>query len=190
MIPGDLEYLMSSLPELRFEHTGPTRVHVESLLQKYTDVPEAELQISEALNHEASKYIRGKRLELLLRLDLDSLHEESFRKSEHKLLSEFACFLWNLKKDLFAYRKSTYDGEPHKAMIHGLPELDGNPLENEIQLLQFMWDNLEEQASGQYSGFEALLIYKIQLLILERLWSFEARSGYRNYLAHINSVEV
>ncbi len=190
MIPGDLEYLMSSLPELRFEQSGSTRVHVESLLQKYTGVPEAELQISEALNHEASKYIRGERQELLLGLDLDSLHQDSFRKSEHKLLSEYAYFMWNLRKDLFAYRKSTYDGETQIVMIHGLPELMGNPLENEVELLRFMWDNLEELAAGIYSGFEALLVYKIQLLILERLWSFEARSGYRNYLAHINSVEV
>ncbi len=190
MNTGDLEYLMCSLPELSFDLEGHNRKAVESLLSSYSGILAGDSRAVQSLNLEAAKFLPDHKSKLFTELELENLHEERFRISPLKILSDFANFRYEMRNAILTYRRSLKN-PPLKGTepVH-LPDLDGNPLENEIRLLRFQWNRLEDMAHGQHSGFGALLIYRFRLLLLNRLWSFQARRGFRNYLEFVNQPEV
>ncbi len=74
--------------------------------------------------------------------------------------------MYSLKKDIEQLRISRKNGLDHpQQKNHSLPLVPGTPLEEEIQLLKWQWDKLEELSIGHYADFGALVIYKLKLLI-------------------------
>jgi hypothetical protein len=57
----------------------------------------------------------------------------------------------------------------------------GTPLDKEIQIMKHQWDQLEELSVGYFADLDALIIYKIKLLILLRWWSFKFEKGFKTF---------
>ena len=183
MMAGNLEYLMSSLPHLSFLDTAEERSKVLSLFQKYGDGSEETKGIVGILEEETSKFLSKKDYELFQQVDLNTIHSEVFQKGKNKGLSAFSKYMNALKTDLQQLRILRKDGEnPSNAKQPTMPLNPGTPLEEEIQLLQWQWDTLEELSLGHYADFEALCLYKLKLLLLLRWWSFDEKIGFDHFL--------
>lgn len=183
MMAGNLEYLMSSLPHLSFLDTAEERSKVLSLFQKYGDGSEETKGIVGILEEETSKFLSKKDYELFQQVDLNTIHSEVFQKGKNKGLSAFSKYMNALKTDLQQLRILRKDGEnPSNTKQPTMPLNPGTPLEEEIQLLQWQWDTLEELSLGHYADFEALCLYKLKLLLLLRWWSFDEKIGFDHFL--------
>lgn len=183
MIAGNLEYLMASLPHLTFQDTIEERSKVLSLFQKYGYSPEETKAIIVILEEEASKFLSKKSRELFQKIDLKTIHSGTFQKSNNKGLAAFSKYMNMLKSDLQQLRISRKDGENlSNTKQPTLPLLSGTPLEEELQLLQWQWNTLEELSIGHYANFEALCLYKLKLLLLLRWWSFDEKTGFDHFL--------
>ncbi|UMB62030.1 hypothetical protein MHL31_07505 [Lutibacter sp. A80] len=185
---GNLEYLMSSLPNLSFQHEKDTQVKVTSLLKKYADSSVRESSLVVILNNEAAKFLSSNESRLFQEINLKNIHSNSFQISKYKVLSDFSSYVFNLKKEveqLRLYRKSKdHQINQNKKNIQIIP---GNPLEEEKQLIKFQWDRLELISAGHYADFEALISYKLKLMLLIRLWSFNQNKGFNIFESTIKT---
>lgn len=183
MITGNLEYLMSSLPYLSFQDTQEERSRIFSLFKKYAGPLETETEITTILDKEAGKFLSPKAFYLLQKIRLQDIHEEFFQKSGNAVLASFSTYMYRLKKDLVALRNSRKKGsDVSSASKQNLPLIPGNPLEEEKQLIQWQWAKLEALSLGHYADFTALILYKLQLLVLLRWWGFDQEKGFERFL--------
>jgi len=187
---GNLEYLMSSLPDLSFQNEEDTEEKVTSLLKKYADASEGETSLVAILNNEAAKFLSPNESQLFQEINLEKIHNNTFQKRKSKVLSEFSSYVFKLKKQveqLRLFRKSNENqrGENKK----GIQITPGNPLEEEKQLIKFQWEKIEAISTGHYADFEALISYKLKLMLLVRLWSFKAEKGFGIFEKSINIEE-
>ena len=182
MITGDLEYLMNSLPYLSFQDTEEERSKVGSLLRKYAAPSVAEKGIIAILEEEAKKFLNPKAYRIFQQVSLETIHWESFQESKNNVLATFSKYVYGLKKDLQQLRISRKQKTESAVKKSTLPMVPGTPLEEEIQLLQWQWNKLEEISIGHYADFGALVIYKLKLLLLMRWWSFDQEQGFDNFL--------
>nr|WP_299340178.1 DUF2764 family protein [Allomuricauda sp.] len=183
MISGNLEYLMSSLPYLSYQDTDEERSKVFSTFKKYAGLSERGKSVTTILDNEASKYLGAKKSELLQQISLEHIHQEVFRQTNTRVLAAFSAYMYVLKKELQQLRisrKEHKEASPTKKSA--LPLVPGTPLEEEIQILKWQWEKLEELSIEHYADFEALVLYKLKLLLLIRLWSFDQEQGFENFL--------
>lgn len=182
MIGGTLEYLMSSLPNLSFQNTNEAQQRVLRLLRNYAGQAAEKWTPIEILDHEAQKFLPAAAFSLFQQIQLNHIHEADFRKTNSQVLSAFSAFMYELKKDLQARRQPPGEGEK-KSVNNQLEELigEGTPLDKEIRIMQYQWDKLEDLSAGQFANFEALVTYKIKLMILLRWWSFQLDKGLANF---------
>lgn len=182
MISGDLEYLMSSLPNLSFQDTQEARLRVSSILQKYADPSAAEKTLIDIFDAEAGKFLTPQAALLLRQIDLNNIHHTSFRQSRNGVLSAFANYAFSLKDTIRQVRAARRkDAGQTSAQKQALPITPGTPLEEEIRLLKLQWDKLEELSIGHYADWSALVIYKLKLMILLRWWSFDRNKGFEAF---------
>ncbi len=183
MIGGTLEYLMNSLPHLSFQDTSEVRDRVLGLLQKYKGDTVEELSPVEVLEKEAQKFLPASRFDAFREIDLKNIHRAAFQKDKSKVVSAFAKFDLNLKKDIRAWQISQNDKEK-KVVKNKLEKMigEGNPLEKEIQIMKYQWDKLEDLSTDHFADFEALITYKLKLLILLRWWSFNQEKGLERFI--------
>ena len=180
MITGNLEYLLSSLPDLSFQHDGDVRQRVEFILRKYAGQLGGHKDLVSLFMDEAIKFIPEKVAELLNRINLQSIHESQFRGNRLNLLSEFSDFMYAFKSSLCAYRIARRKASVQNTQMEStFPIQPGTPLEEEVQLLQMQWDKLDDLAAGHHYDHEALIIYKLKLQILQRWWSFDQEKGMK-----------
>jgi len=182
MISGNLEYLMSSLPYLSFGNTEEEQQRVSALFNKYGNAADESIRLSHHLTREAAKYLSGQRMATFQEISLETVHLPHFQDSNCKVLADFANFSFRLKKEVQRMRlarksDSEQSGKPQAQPIH-----PGNPLEEEVQLMQLQWDQLEKLGIGHYTDFDALVVYKLKLLVLERWWSFDQERGMKLFL--------
>lgn len=182
MIMGDLEYVINSLPYLSFQDTDEERSKVFSILKKYAGPSEAEKDIITILEKEASKFLNPKSYRVFKQISLDTIHFESFQESKNKVLASYSKYVSALKKDIQQLRISRRKERESSVKKSPLPLVPGTPLEEEIQLLQWQWDKLEEISIGHYTDFGSLCIYKLKLLLLHRRWNFDQEQGFVNFL--------
>jgi len=183
MIAGNLEYLMTSLPHLSFKDMVEERSKVFSLFQKYGDNPEGAKGVINTLEEEAGKFLSTKSLQLFQQVDLKTIHSEAFQKNKNKGLAAFSNYMNTLKIGIQHLRTSRKDGEKlSNSKKPSLPLNAGTPLEEELQLLQWQWNKLEELSLGHYTDFTALCLYKLKLLLLLRWWGFDEKIGFERFL--------
>lgn len=182
MIVGDLEYLMGSLPNLTFQDTDEVRSKVFSILRAYAAPSVSEKKPISFLDAEARKFLGPSTYRTFQQIDLTAIHTEPFQKSKNKQLAAFSKFMYALKKDIRQLRISRKNGEDPMTKKTKLPLVPGNPLQEELQLLKWQWDKLEELSIGHYTDFGALVIYKLKLSLLLRWWGFDQERGYENFL--------
>jgi flagellar motor switch/type III secretory pathway protein FliN len=94
----------------------------------------------------------------------------------------FSKFTFDLKKEIKKLRIAQKEKE-EKSSKSSLEQLmgQGTPLEKEIQIMKYQWEKLEELSIGHYADLEALITYKVKLMILLRWWSFHAEKGFGNF---------
>lgn len=182
MISGHLEYLMSSLPHLSFRNTEEERLRVATTLHKYAEQPGESVGLADILEQEAAKFLSAKKAALLRAIDLRTIHQTHFQESTCRVLAAFAAFVFRQKKDVERLRKARRAGSEQSLKDFGQLIQPGNPLEEEVQLMQHQWEQLEQGVIGHYADFGALVIYKLKLLILERWWAFDQEQGMTLFL--------
>lgn len=179
MSSGNLEYLMASLPHLSFADSMEVRSSVSSLLKKYVNPSEVEKSVVTILEEEAAKFLSSEASRLFCEIDLGTIHFNMFQESKHKVLADFSAFMYELKKGIEQLRisrsKENNESFAKKLQIAITP---GNPLEEELQLLQLQWDKLESLSIGHYADFTALITYKLKVMLLLRWWSFDTEKGF------------
>ena len=182
MISGHLEYLMSSLPHLSFRNTEEEQLRVSTTLHKYAQRPEEPVSLAKILEQEAAKFLSEKKAALFRAIDLRTIHQTHFQESTCRVLADFAAFMFRQKKDVEGLRKARRAGSEQSVKDWDRLIQPGNPLEEEVQLMQHQWQQLEKGSIGYYADFGALVIYKLKLLILERWWGFDQEQGMTLFL--------
>jgi uncharacterized protein YqfB (UPF0267 family) len=182
MLGGTFEYLISSLPHLSFQNTVEAKERTLSILHKYNASGASNEQVVEILNDEAAKFLSGRALTLFETMDLKNIHEEAFQESNINALTAYSRFSFKLKEDLRELRMAKKSGEvasPSNKMETIIGK--GSPLQKEINLIKYQWAKVEEVSSGHFANIEALITYKIKLMLLLRWWSFNESIGLQNF---------
>lgn len=176
MIPGDLEYLISSLPNVSFQNTEEAKRQVFTVFSRYNSRECSIDDIIPALNIEAGKFISGNELALFENISLYNITDDSFRKSTNSTVSEFAEFNYELRTRIKNLRENRRNAKSGQSDDSGLLS-PGNPLEEEVQLMKLQWNKLNELEIEHFADLSALVVYKLKLMILTRWWSFNAEQG-------------
>jgi hypothetical protein len=183
MISGNLEYLMSSLPNLSFTNNNEFKQELYDLFEKYQGNGAAPLNPIAILDHEAQKFLSATTLSLFQGIDLKNIHEEQFQNSKARVLSRFSKSIYQLKQEIRAWRMASADHDkgPQEKRVKTIIG-EGNPLEQEVQIMKYQWDILEELSIGHFADIEALLVYKLKLMLLLRWWSFHTEKGMDHFI--------
>ena len=183
MSSGDLEYLMASLPYLSFEDSNEVRSRVSSILKKYTNPSEVKKNIVAILEEEAIKFLTPEASRLFCEIDLNTIHTWKFQRSKNNLLADFSKYMYNLKRELKQLRISrSKEDRESLSKKQQLPITPGNPLEEELLLLQLQCEKLESLSLVHYTDFTALITYKLKLMLLLRWWGFDTEKGFELFL--------
>ncbi|WP_299364347.1 hypothetical protein [Winogradskyella sp.] len=180
MFTGNLEYLISSLPNLSFSDSETVQQNVKVLFQKYASTSEASDSLVSILNNEASKYLSLRDFQKFDSISLNTIHKAQFQNSNIEVVSEFSRFMFRLKSELKAFRIARKSEEPlGKINYELLGELPKNPLKAEEYLLDIQWQKLDTLSIGHYSNLSALVLYKLKLEVLLRWWQFDSEVGFQ-----------
>ena len=148
-------YLMSSLPSLSFGQTPPIA------FEEFNNMAKSELSASsfKVLEQVSMQGMEGKGNKAKLK---------SLRKMQSGLL-----------KDISEIRNSRV--KKRKANLALLPDtvLEVNPLEREMQIMQWQWENLDDLVAGKNFTLTDVIIYKLKLQLLYRMHSFSRERGER-----------
>ena len=158
-------YLLAQLPSLRF---------------KNTDFP-----AYRSFVEQAEKWLPEADLEILKSADLND-----YFATDHSLeiLKEWSEYEHKIRQDVSNYRESHRLGHDHKT--HMFPTAfvkDENPLQAELKMLQLRWNFLVEKGHIHYDDLHALVIYSLQLQILERKASFDKDLGQQKF-EHLTDI--
>jgi hypothetical protein len=187
MLTGNLEYLMSSLPNLSFSNSEEIRFAVKTLFQKYAVEPDRSDDMIAVLSHEASKFISTSQFDKLKGIQLADIHNREFQESGIEVVSEFSKFVFQLKSELKAFRLSRRSEESLvKTNYEILGNIPSNPLDAEAYLLKIQWQRLEALNFGHFSNFSALIVYKLKLEVLQRWWKFDSEVGFKFFQETLN----
>jgi flagellar motor switch/type III secretory pathway protein FliN len=170
------------LPNLSFQNSEEAKSKVFGLLQKYAGITADEVSPVEILDSEAKKFLSASTFDFFQKINLRNIHDLEFQQSRSKVLSSFSKFTFDLKKEIKKLRIAQKEKE-EKSSRNSLEQLmsQGTPLEKEIQIMKYQWEKLEELSIGHYADLEALITYKVKLMILLRWWSFHAEKGFENF---------
>ena len=162
------------MPDLAFRHDEEVQQRVEYLLQIYAGQQSQDEDLVFLFVGESKKFLSDRETEQLQVINLQSMHEPQFRDSRIPVVRDFAGFMYTLKRSLASYRMARRDSPTQHSSTKDTALIKpGNPLEEEVQILQMQWEKLEELSSGHHYDLEALIIYKLKLEILQRWWSFD-----------------
>ena len=182
MISTNLVFLINSLPYLTFEDSIEQKKRIQSTFQKYTGRSSSlDLSLITLLEKEAEKYLSPKQFLIFQTIELSHIHQEVFRDSKVKTIATFAQLMYRFKTALHQMQKDEIPAE--FPFLHQLYLMEGTPLEKEIQFMQLQWTQLEELGTDHHFDFAALIIYKLQLQILCRWWSFDEKIGFARFQA-------
>ncbi|MEO1031381.1 MAG: hypothetical protein AAFX55_08245 [Bacteroidota bacterium] len=187
MLTGNLEYLISSLPNLSFSNSEAVQHEVKTLFQKYASTTEASGDLVSILNDEASKYLSSRDVQSFQDIQLHVIHQVQFQNSHIQVVSEFSKFMYQLKSELKTFRLAEKSEESlGKTNYELLGELPKNPLKAEEYLLDMQWQKLDALSIGHYTNLSALVLYKLKLDLLSRWWQFDAEEGFEIFQQSLN----
>lgn len=181
MIGGTFEYLVSSLPRLSFDNSEEVKARVFNLLKKYAGDNSHKKGMAEILDGEVQKFLPSSTFSDFQKIDLRKIHEPEFQESKSIILSSFSKFMLDMKNEIRDLRISQKENDEKASSRIGKLIGEGTPLEKEVHLMKYQWEKLEELSVGHFANLEALVTYKIKLMILSRWWSFDLERGFDNY---------
>jgi len=146
-------YLISSLPALSYGKTPPIS------LEEFRGMAKNEL---------SSRSFKV--------LDQVSIRAVDSKVRKSKVKSVFNMQL-ALLEDISEIRKSRT--ENRKAIPGHLPGslLEVNPLDREMQIMQWQWEKLDAIATGKSFTLAEVIVYKLKLQLLFRMNSFSIKRG-------------
>lgn len=122
---------------------------------------------------------------------LSTVAFDDFGDGEHslELVEDYRRFERAVRRDLATFIESRRQGHDHKttAFPHTIVK-DTNPLEAEKQLLRLRWDFVSSRLNTHFWDLHALVVYYLQIQILERLSSFDLEKGKERFKTITNGV--
>ena len=180
MLSGNLEYTMSSLPNLTFSNSEATQHEVSLLFQKYALSNQKSGDIIAMLNDESAKFLSTGSRKMFQNIQLNTIHQEEFHTHKLPAVAKFSKFMWQLKHEIKHYREAKASaGNQAKATYVFIENLPKDPLQAEIQLLKLQWQKLEQFSIGNYANLTAIILYKLKLQVLLRWWHFNTENGFK-----------
>ncbi|MCK3684529.1 DUF2764 family protein [Maribellus sp. YY47] len=155
-------YLMTSLPSLSFDQVPPITI--------------------DEFNDEAKSQLSARHFRLLESVDIQQLNTEVGKKS-------IASFLQTIKEDLAEVRKAKVQNRQAQPVRLPKSALVGNPLEREIKILQWQWQELLDMEAGKTFTLTEVLVYKLKLQIVSRLHSFNQKEGAKVLASMVNPAK-
>lgn len=109
----------------------------------------------------------------------------------NELVDEYCRLETQIRADVAAFVESRRAGREHKTRAFPTTMLkDRTPLEAERGLLRARWDFISARLNSHYADLTALLVYRLQLEILERLARFDAPAGRKQFDAVTNTDSI
>ncbi|PLX19640.1 MAG: hypothetical protein C0599_10770 [Salinivirgaceae bacterium] len=162
---SNLVYLMCSLPSLTYGEAPP-------------------ITMDEFLNEAQSQLSKKS----FLKLGQFSLQEVNAGSGKGKL-KRFTKLIEDLHNDLSELRTAKWQQrEPELINLSkSLMELD--PLEREMAIIQWEWDELTDMEVGANFTMTELIVYKLKLELVSRVYSFDKTHGAKVLDSVVNPIQ-
>jgi hypothetical protein len=127
----------------------------------------------EEFNHDAKNQLSAKQFGVLEKVDIRG---GVFKHSSGRIKS-IATMLDEVQRDIIEIRKAK--AQNLQSNINSLPKtvLSENPLEREKQIMRWQWEELDSIEAGKTFTLTEVLVYKLKLQVLSRLYSFNPDAG-------------
>lgn len=150
---SQLVYLISSLPSLTFGEAPP-------------------ITIDEFLK-EAKSQISNKRFQKLEQFSL-----QHFKNGDGKgKLKKFTTLIDELQADMIEMRAARKQKRSPHPINLSKSIMEMNPLERELAIIQWQWDELSSMEVGATFTMTELIVYKLKLELVHRIYSFNEEQG-------------
>ena len=147
---SNMVYLMTSLPSLSLGEAPPITI--------------------DEFNDDAKRQLSSRHFKAVQSVDIQKLEAKVGVKSISSLLE-------TIKGDLSEVRKAKKQSRQAKPERLPLSALKGNPLEREMNIMQWQWEELQDIEAGKTFTLTEVLVYKLKLQLVERLYSFDKVKG-------------
>ena len=158
-------YLICSLPSLTFGQVPPISF--------------------KAFLHEANSQLSAKNRKKLESIDI----REMLMNTEKGELKSFIDLLANIQEDISELRQAKANKRNPNLVKLSNSIVDKNPLEREIQIMKWQWEELTSIESINTFTLTEVMVYKLKLQILLRLHSFNAEKGAHVRASIVNSIK-
>ena len=159
---SNMVYLMTSLPSLSFGQIPPITI--------------------DEFNDDAKKQLSARHFKALESIDIHKLNTKVGVK-------RISSFINTIKEDLSEVRNAKMQNR--QAQPERLPKtaLKGNPLEREMNIMRWQWEELNDIENGKTFTLTEVLVYKLKLQIIERLYSFDENKGAEVLASVVNPAK-
>lgn len=147
---SNMVYLMTSLPSLSLGEAPPITI--------------------DEFNDDAKRELSSRHFKALQSVDIQKLEAKVGVKNISSLLE-------TIKEDLSEVRTAKAQSRQAKPERLPLSALRGNPLEREMQIMQWQWEELQDIEAGKTFTLTEVLVYKLKLQLVERSYSFNKVKG-------------
>ncbi|WP_321373532.1 DUF2764 family protein [uncultured Draconibacterium sp.] len=143
-------YLMTSLPSLSLGEAPPITI--------------------DEFNDDAKRQLSSRHFKALQSVDIQKLDAKVGVKSISSLIN-------SIKEDLSEVREAKAQNRQEKPERMPNSLLRRNPMEREMNILQWQWEELQDIEAGKTFTLTEVLVYKLKLQLVERLYSFDEIKG-------------
>ncbi len=147
---SNMVYLMTSLPSLSLGEAPPITI--------------------DEFNDDAKRQLSSRHFKVLQSVDIHQLNSKTGVKSISSLLN-------GIKEDLSEIREARVQNRQAKPEQLSNSLLRGNPLEREMNIIKWQWEELHDIEAGKTFSLTEVLVYKLKLQLVERLYSFDEIKG-------------
>ncbi len=147
---SNMVYLMTSLPSLSLGEAPPITI--------------------DEFNDDAKRELSSRHFKALQSVDIQKLEAKIGVKNISSLLE-------TIKEDLSEVRTAKAQSRQAKPELLPLNAFRGNPLEREMNIMQWQWEELQDIEAGKTFTLTEVLVYKLKLQLVERLYSFNKVRG-------------
>lgn len=128
---------------------------------------------------EAEKWLTDTDYSILSRINLLSIEPEH---DDPDVLRQYKERERAFQDELVSWRKTRGTEREYKPRLFSLGMLkEGTPLDAERLMLQWKWNDIDEEEHMHHFDLEYLVIYFLKLQILHRLMSFDGEQGLKKY---------
>lgn len=143
-------YLITSLPSLSLKEEPPISM--------------------DEFNDDAKKQLSARQFNILESVDIRNINGNIGIKS-------ISSFLNATREDLSEIRKARAQNRQARPQQMPASALRGNPLERELSIMQWQWEQLQDIESANTFNLTEVLVYKLKLQLVSRRHSFDREKG-------------